>query len=473
MPQSLLFQLEGTLSQPMAKGSSNSRLARYARTAQRAYNAYRHAAPFINPMVKEAMKQANPFGRKRKSHQMRQDLPGKRQKLKSTSSRSTPKYVTRGYKGKFRPRNKRGLNAGAYLKYGSSKKREIGGTINSQTGDPPIERRVLYIGHSSFNRDEIHQAAARAITRKACKMAKIDFTAWDEFIDIGNDSLFWTIEFFRNLTDAGIVTAPALVVPFSASSRYQDLSASMASIILETVSLTFSNDTPEHVEIKLFRRSQAANDDRPVAVLKCKSLKLSLSVTSKMSLQNRTRASSVVGDEQADNANNIENNPLTGRRYLYSGNSSYLKADDRPRQTNMFAPGTSNGLIEFVPTTPEELAQFWQPPGAHAIKNCKKTSKVTINPGETKASYLSYSRTMMWQTYIRLMKDQLVALARSDVNPKRCDMGSCELLGFEKEIDTRESTEPTMSVGWELTQTYSALVRYRETSSTVQIMQVL
>lgn len=81
---------------------------------------------------------------------------------------------------------------------------------------------------------------------------------------------------------------------------------------------------------------------------------------------------------------------------------------------------------------------------------------------------------MLWQTYIRLFKDQLIALNRTpqDANPKRCGIGSSEMLGFEKRIDTRSTREPSITIGYELTQTYSAFCMYREKNSTVQLMEV-
>ena len=158
------------------------------------------------------------------------------------------RYVSRGYIGKFRKRTRQ-AKAGAYLTYGSSKKKEIGGSIDSTPAgpDPPIDRRVLYIGHSTMNRDEIHICMARAVTRKACRMAKMDFTAWSELVDIGNDSIYFTVVFFTNLTATSPVEIPLVPLLATAASNYQQLAESLATLIQQSTNLNFANEDRKSV----------------------------------------------------------------------------------------------------------------------------------------------------------------------------------------------------------------------------------
>jgi hypothetical protein len=89
-------------------------------------------------------------------------------KEKEKGTRSKPVHTTIGKRSKFAKR-KRVVGAGKYLRHGSYKKLERGGTL--QSASDGVDKGCVYFAHSCFARDEIADAVARALVRRLCIMA--------------------------------------------------------------------------------------------------------------------------------------------------------------------------------------------------------------------------------------------------------------------------------------------------------------
>lgn len=409
----------------------------------------------------QSSKSSRPFKAPRKAK------PPKFRSAKSALRGSRPLHVTRGYHGVFKSR-RRVPPTTKMLNYGSLKKREIGGGAVSDF--PGTEQRVLYIGHSTMNRTEIYATMTRALARKLVMMAKVDFTAWTDPLPVGTGGWFVTVRSFDNLGD----TAPGSTVSASlgVANDFQDLANTIGTTITSRFGGANESTTPEFVFISLSTEDPGATDSRQVAVINLKNLYLNFYITSKMTIQNRTKSSNVVDDPSAENRNDIENNPLNGYRYMYTGNSAYMRGTNYTRETNLFVPDVTNGYINFVPNSDDQRSRFHRPPLPQMIRNCKKYGRLRIMPGEMKSSYLKYDKRMQFQAFIRLFKDQIFQIQAVSNDPVRCGMGNCEVMALEKSLDSREATEPAVTVGWEISQTYGCYCTYKPSNATVQIMEV-
>lgn len=381
-----------------------------------------------------------------------------------------PVYKTRGFVGKFRNRRKT-QGPSAYRSFGSLKKSEFGGVVNSSPFG--TERRVQYLGHSTMNRDEISASVARAVVRKLAMMAKLQFQSWTDVIAAGTGGYKIRLRYYPSLQSTVVttVTTPAqggLASWQSFADAFETLMVGMA---------TGNADIPEAVEIQLMRENPLGAgdpiDDRAIASLNAKDLKLHLYMTSAMRIQNRTLASNEVDDDMADNRNDIENNPLVGRRYMYRGNATYEMSDKTSRQVNHLTASVDNGFIEFVPQTAAELTRWHKPPSGSYLYNCFKNSKITLKPGEIKKSYLKTEKTMKFQQFIYLFRGQLSQKLASSNDPVRCKFGVSEFLGLEKVLDSRSSIEAPISLGWQIDFCVGSYVTHYVKPTTNTIMNVV
>jgi len=379
-----------------------------------------------------------------------------------------PVYKTRGFVGKFRNRRKT-PGPSAYRSFGSFKKSEFGGVVSSNNGG--TDRRVQYVGHSSFNRDEISASVARAVVRKLAMMAKLQFQSWSDTVNAGSSSLFTRLRYYPSFQSVVPTTTTSSSV--GPNGTWQQLADGFENSMVGMS----SNDIPAVVSIELWRDDVVGAgdnpDDRALAILNAKDLRLHLYITSAMRIQNRTLASNEVGDDMADNRNDIENNPLIGRRYMYRGNATYEMSDRTSRQPNHLAAGVSDGFIEFVPQTTGELVRWSKPPSGSYLYNCFKTSKITLKPGEIKKSFLKTQKTMKFQQFIYLFNRQLLQKDISSTVPVRCKLGMSEFLGLEKVLDSRASIEAPISLGWQIDFCVGSYVTHYSKPATNTIMNVV
>lgn len=379
-------------------------------------------------------------------------------------------YKTKGYVGKFRSRRPtRGPSA--YRAFGSFKKLEHGGVVNSDVSG--TDSRVTYLGHSTFVRNEISRSVARAVVRKLALMAKLHFQSWGEIVNDTSGGYFYEVTYFETLSSTSPVVASS--PKLDANKLWQEHADEMEKLINNTVSGTVS-DIPEFVQFRLLRDNPLGTgdpvDERTIATLNAKDIRLHLMMTSAMSLQNRTKATNAVGDENADNMNDIENNPLVGKRYNFRGNSTYEKSDRYARIAAALSAGVSDGFIRFTPSTPTQLARWHKPPNGNYLYECFKTGKVTLAPGQIKKSFLKTVKTMKFQQYVYMFRNNMKQFTVPSSDPVRCRLGESEVLGLEKILDSRASTEDKISIGWQIDYTIGSYITYHHRPTTNTIMEV-
>lgn len=442
------------------------------------------AETYLRPYVRRAVRAAASYAgsRTRTASSMRY-----------TKKRPGPGYRTRGYHGRYRKRHRVRGPSKAHI-HGSVSCSEFGGVVDSKT-NAIDDSRVMYIGHCNMIRTELFRSFARAIMRKLFSLAEINFTGWLDPIAASTGGLFFRVKYYAKTTN---FIATADTTPQSGNTvTGEEYGNSLLDLL---VGLFPDRDTPQFAEFELWRDSPLGSSDpadsRMIASIPGSSLRVHVEMESKLSVQNRTLASveqpvdpanpteeEELALAEADKSTDIESNPLVGRRYMFTGNQGIERADTYNRKPGHLVASTENGLIAYKPTfVNDQLTRWHKPPPAHFIVNCTKSSKISLAPGQIKTSYLYTKKSMSLTQFLLIhshgMRQMGVANsgpvppASFDYIPVKVNYGVSEVLGFEKLVDTRQSKEPRIALGWEINNKTSVYVTFKNKISSATLMQV-
>jgi hypothetical protein len=384
-------------------------------------------------------------------------------KEKEKGTRSKPVHTTIGKRSKFAKR-KRVVGAGKYLRHGSYKKLERGGTL--QSASDGVDKGCVYFAHSCFARDEIADAVARALVRRLCIMAELDFTSWNTRLHSQSDEYSIGFQSYLDVADGTLDTSALIFV--NSTSNYSSLADVCRAALVEVINN--GEETPEFVNVVLYRR-RPNNELIKLALMNLKNVKLDLCSSSRFVVQNRTAAAGLP-DGQEENVNDIQANPLVGRRYLCTGSAPLQKSDVPSRDASILTPDGDSWYKEFTPTNSLATTRWTKPPAANFFKNCIKSNYIRLSPGEIKSSKIDYNKTMSFFMFIRLMKDALKRKKEQSIVPVRISgLGNTEVIGFEKMIDSRTG-EPLVTVGYEANYSIGCIAWYKKTQSAVELIEV-
>ncbi|AXH75990.1 MAG: putative capsid protein [Circoviridae sp.] len=389
------------------------------------------------------------------------------------------KYQTRGSVGKFRNRRKP-QRVSLFAKKGSVKMVEIGGTISSRVGpDPADEKRVVYIGHTTFEQFEMWLSFCRAIVRRLVNESGLYFNNWE-------DQATWQAVHVIRIDYRKGVDNPVFDFVQTGGSLQQ---GSYGIFVGDTwnqiavkVAKTFAKiqeNTEYNVIVHRINLIDTTSTDQRVVAIDMAQSKWTVECMSKLCIQNRTIAS--VTDGNSDVVTDVANNPVYGRRYMVNGNGL------RPRATPQNAPATITPLLvggfeqmqstPIIKVTPFE-AEYRKPPPSTFFLNTKATSKAMIKPGEIKSSYLKFKKTYSVNTFLKEFKLHLQDLNLwfddETINfPQKhfTNIGNTEVIAVEKVLDSRVD-EPTISLGYECNYSIKSYLTAIRNVATVPLIDV-
>jgi len=317
-------------------------------------------------------------------------------------STRSQRYVTNGkYKGKFKRERKAYGNQ--FAEKGFLNTIEVSGTVTDPdcvyllhvAADP-----YLIIGHAveALVRKLFAKGGAvvNSVTEEVGISSPIDSAAWVIKLvscQRGNPTpIVWETKTFTTTNNQSIrdIATPMLTHFMQYSTGYT------------TVPGTGNNaNTFEPMFLQLYSVDYAVsgNTDRIIANIDLRNESIVYYSKSTMKIQNRSKAA----DGGVD-ATNVNNNPLVGRSYTFSGTPN-------PRQMGAYPLGRipitrGVGLVrasDLVVTTGGPA--YKEPPKSSAFTNCKSTSKVRLDPGDVKTSTVSVTgekNFMKWLKAIRL-----------------------------------------------------------------------
>lgn len=191
----------------------------------------------------------------------------------------------------------------------------------------------------------------------------------------------------------------------------------------------------------------------------------------KLALQNRTVASSAVGNDESSMLD-VSNNPLGGKSYEGRGAGPTPKWRLQSALVNDPYVDQNSGVIDWnidqAGFTANMIAQYSRPPPGTAFENCKKVGNVFLKPGEIKNSFLRTKVKMYFNTLCQIARSQMQIGIASTVNTT---FGSYRMFCFEKKVNTTVD-EPAISVGYEHNQTFRVCGFYKKASTVPLQLQI-
>lgn len=350
---------------------------------------------------------------------------------------------------------KRGPSVPKYLIDGFSR--------TNQKGGEHADTRCVYVGHGPAH-DELIVMVVYAMVRKILIKAGIDLRHPDQQISTNAPATSVNIGemYFMYKADAEAITNESTKHQIPDEATLDTLTTSMYNIFR-----VLFNSRGASVEQLVFRKyayTGTSGSNFAVAaqvMLDLTQMMIDLSWTSKLVLQNRTIASS--GATSGTNlGTDVERNPVVGRSYTVPGNHFHVRAPpftaELPASQLQVAP--NHGTCVFnrtdagIPAVLQD--ELRHPPSRNFFKNCFMSSGVSLQPGQIRTSYLRHRKVMSMQKFTSMLH---LGLIYSNTNDSaECYFGKSTMFAFSKLCDSRVADESAITIGYEVTQTYSARV---------------
>lgn len=316
----------------------------------------------------------------------------------ATQTGTGARYHTTGkFGGKFKKPGKVSNTLAVYGNKGIQKTYEIHGTIN----DPDC----VYISHAAIDGYELITTSVRALIRKLFEKANFRITNADELLT--STSIITAIDWQVQLTQLNGKTGVETVLQthdLVATSTVNTVSAVFQGAML-TYSAGYGNtgagnasvDTTNPFRIILFR--QDFNTTRGLvfeAEIRLDEEILCVVGASEMKVQNRTLAAN-----NSTDAEDVNNNPLIGKIYQFSGMPKLRDKTAFPLATIPVDRG-----VQLVRAASITNTAYKEPPVPNVFSNIKKMSKIRLEPGEVKTIKISHKKHMSFLTFLRAIRLQ-------------------------------------------------------------------
>lgn len=356
-------------------------------------------------------------------------------------------YGTYKLVGNFATPNKR--KSSVFAREGCSLRVEAAGNVSQD--------KCVYIGQGTGASQQVRKVVCRAITRKLALMLGYKPTSMEDVVQTSVNPI---IRLYLRLNAETDMTSTESTSTASANATWSDVAGLLEALLSSMISLSDHSIKLDEIVIE---RSTDSATFTPVdrKVLNCRGLKVELSVMSQLRIQNRTRAHTEPGLETAaaaQDANNVENNPIHGKVFEHGGSSFQMK--NRFDTVNSFslATNTSTGLIgtQDIDTSGLEQPQIdllQRAPSRHTFVGVKHVNSVSLQPGEIKTSVLKYNKIVKFDKLLREMQRVF-----DSTSSQHMFMFNSRLYAFEKMMHTDDAEEPNINIGYELNSFYRARV---------------
>lgn len=180
-----------------------------------------------------------------------------------------------------------------------------------------------------------------------------------------------------------------------------------------------------------------------IATLDLREVHINLYSSSHLKVQNRTKGD--LAGEGVDDADRVDNQPLSGKIYSFKhgeprlrtqffysldANNSFNLATN-PERYVVGLNSVSDSGINLIKSSDVKFDQFREPPNPRFFSNCNKVSSIKLNPGDIKDCYIT------WKTSGKLMNvmKRLRVGARSSGQNAQL-IGKCQTLVMEELLRT-------------------------------------
>lgn len=407
----------------------------------------RAIAPYVQRLAQLGINRATSSWRGRKRGRSTNSMP-KYPKGKVPQRRQ---YSTRGTIGPVFRKPRRFKKVAPYQVRGYSLHIESGGTRDND--------EIVYLGHG-VAAYQLTAVVWGAVFRKLFAKAGISIISDDtKVFDPSATGRAFTIQIFWSSGPGQVQQYDEL--PYTTDTTFGKVVADM------NIKL-WGAGTLEHYypnTLKIMNREISGSNFIQVCTMDLTNAMIDMACVSSMAVQNRTLATNAgLGIDQ--NRNDVLNNPLTGKIYSGTGNGCGFRVDQETAFTiPLVANNTSGVMVTDIMGNPTvagasgsagQIAVYRRPPLGSAFKYVTKSVSVVLNPGIIRSSKFFWKKSMQFHKFL----DGILHTATNSIatDAYRNNFGKFEFWGLEKRCNTR-SDEPTISLGFELDQKYTATLR--------------
>ena len=293
--------------------------------------------------------------------------------------------------------------------------REVNGVVDN-TG---FLLNPVVIGHTSCPQGDMCYTVAGAIIKTCLKMIGITSVEW--FQQLGQATTF---DVYYERAGSEVVTNRTFVNTQSYNDVVAELKAVFEALLVE--------DNIKKINFKLgFDQTEIYMTDYRFHFY-CKSV---------LKLQNRTLASATAGNNDADNAMNVTNNPVIGRKYRVKGPAFVATKVYGPQNVN-FVSDSTTGVItkDWTGTNGDDLRAMRHPISPSMFRGKVHIRGCRLQPGDIKHDILKSQFSFKFFDWFQWFKASTVNYDDT--------YGHSNMFWFEKELETLVD-EPVISVGYQ------------------------
>lgn len=385
---------------------------------------------------------------------------------KTPSSTRTKKMEKRAAKGllKAYANTSTGVYAGRFKKPTKKGAKTLENYLTSKGYHNTVEvygdisdDHCVYIGHSTYNQNQIASTMAGAFFRKLLNKAGITIANINENID------------FNRVSAGGSFTEGWRIVYREINPVNGDIFESTYTTIANETLKTLIGHHPlaanfesnmravgvyDPYELALYCPDRYNNDGtseyRLVSLMNIQDEVVSVYCMSTMILQNRTKgANSAAGEFDAER---VDNQPLRGYLYEFKSGEPRVKGllgqipagGDRESTINRIR---ADALVFAKPPGGGQLpVEFEEPPAPGKFSNIAKASKIVLQPGQMKKGVITHKYSGKLITILKKLRNKNVG-AIGGVAYVSGVPGKCQLFSVEEYIRT-DSTN-LITLNWE------------------------
>lgn len=314
------------------------------------------------------------------------------------------------------------FSSGKRIKRGSRKaKRNYGITATVEVGGTLTDANAIYVGHSSLPGYQVLLTMVQSLVKTlVLKTYNIEIR---NIVDNWSEFLIPKIEILYYTSASSAILGSISVTPINTDTYYATC-VSLTGLICTQILAQ-----PQTVwKFMRFYTIPVGNTPVPCE-LDLEFTKVNVYVKSSLKVQNRSVT--VVGNQEADDVDNV---PLYGKSYTGRGTGLLIRDTQRQNNTsNSFGSDVRHGLMAYVAAT--DLSQsLREPPVGTIFANAKRSGKVKLEPGSIKSSVLTFKKNISFNSMIQMMVPQLCGFA-SGLFRQYSQVGNCRVFAMEKILD--------------------------------------
>lgn len=324
---------------------------------------------------------------------------------------------------------------------------EYGGVVEetSEVGEPISQ--VLYVGHSTYIREQMALSIWCSIIKKLLEKCNYDVPSLDATLIPLPTSPFSVRVKYQTSENLGFSNFDSI-----SAGNVLDLAQSCVDNFTSNVQYWFK-------EIQLTTTGLDLNGVQ-AGTMSLERCVIKMFVKSKMMIQNTTPSAS--GSDQLDV---LGTNPLKFRKYVIKRPNfeiaSFHSQDDPLFGANdVGKPSLSSGLIAFYNNlgfTPNQARYLAEAPRPQMINECNGVTNGVLQPGCFLHNDVIYKTSLYLKTFY--------AGSDNPVTKTLSEYGKCEVFAFDKFLDSRaEATAP--SINYQIQYTVITSLTFKKTAPT-------